>query len=418
MEIDRRRFSSESEYKNAIKDAEKIDKIRRQYNLKRYEDVDKLYSQMMSGSISFLTSVGDDFDNEIYELRQELSLKKDIKDSKEKKGFTRKKTANNKSVKDSNKLARNNIEESNKELDDADEIPATKKLSQRIDNSRLYNSDDPEMAEMIKKEIVKLERRRTIIVAVFALLAFTSIGYFVFYYANLNSSEKRMQEIAGLVGSTALSGGGSGATATANIINPDNPDAPPILEQYQTIYNSNKRLIGWLKIDDTNIDYPVMQCEDNEFYLSHNFDSVEDKAGALFLDCNCDVLKKNDNMIIYGHHLTSGRMFSQLGDYEKQSFFEKHQYIQFDTIYEQRLYQVMFAFRSKVYNEDDVVFKYYQFINANSEEEFNSYMLEMNDKAFYETGVWAFYGDELLSLSTCDYHEDNGRFVVVAKRVK
>lgn len=408
MEVDRRRFSSESEYKNAIKDAEKIDKIRRQYDLKKYEDVDKLYSQMMSGSISFLTSIGDDFDNEIYELRQTLSLKKDIK---EKKSSVKKSTA--KKSTGYSKKAESHTDESES---DHDEITASKKVSQRLDNSRLYSPDDPEMAEMIKKEIIKLERRRTVLVAIFALLAFTSIGYFIFYYANIDSSEKRMQEIAGLVGSTALSG--QDGTATANIVNPDNPDAPPILEQYQTLYNSNKRLIGWLKIDDTNIDYPVMQCDDNEFYLSHNFDSEEDKAGAIFLDCNCDVLKKNDNMIIYGHHLTSGRMFSQLGDYEKQSFFEKHQYIQFDTIYEQRLYQVMFAFRSKVYNEDDVVFKYYQFINANSEEEFNSYMLEMNDKSFYETGVWAFYGDELLTLSTCDYHEDNGRFVVVAKRVK
>ena len=408
MEVDRRRFSSESEYKNAIKDAEKIDKIRRQYDLKKYEDVDKLYSQMMSGSISFLTSIGDDFDNEIYELRQTLSLKKDIK---EKKSSVKKSTA-----KKSAGYSKKNESHTDESESDHDEIKASKKVSQRLDNSRLYSPDDPEMAELIKKEIIKLERRRTVLVAIFALLAFTSIGYFIFYYANMDSSEKRMQEIAGLVGSTALSG--QDGTATANIVNPDNPDAPPILEQYQTLYNSNKRLIGWLKIDDTNIDYPVMQCDDNEFYLSHNFDSEEDKAGAIFLDCNCDVLKKNDNMIIYGHHLTSGRMFSQLGDYEKQSFFEKHQYIQFDTIYEQRLYQVMFAFRSKVYNEDDVVFKYYQFINANSEEEFNSYMLEMNDKSFYETGVWAFYGDELLTLSTCDYHEDNGRFVVVAKRVK
>lgn len=408
MEVDRRRFSSESEYKNAIKDAEKIDKIRRQYDLKKYEDVDKLYSQMMSGSISFLTSIGDDFDNEIYELRQTLSLKKDIKEKKSsvKKSTLKKSTGYS-------KKAESHTDESES---NHDEIKASKKISQRLDNSRLYSPEDPEMAELIKKEIIKLERRRTVLVAIFALLAFTSIGYFIFYYANIDSSEKRMQEIAGLVGSTALSG--QDGTATANIVNPDNPDAPPILEQYQTLYNSNKRLIGWLKIDDTNIDYPVMQCDDNEFYLSHNFDSEEDKAGAIFLDCNCDVLKKNDNMIIYGHHLTSGRMFSQLGDYEKQSFFEKHQYIQFDTIYEQRLYQVMFAFRSKVYNEDDVVFKYYQFINANSEEEFNSYMLEMNDKSFYETGVWAFYGDELLTLSTCDYHEDNGRFVVVAKRVK
>ena len=92
--------------------------------------------------------------------------------------------------------------------------------------------------------------------------------------------------------------------------------------------------------------------------------------------------------------------------------------IEFDTIYEKATYQVMYVFRSQVYNEDDVVFKYYQFIEANSEEEFNFYMKEMASMSLYDTGVTANFGDSLLTLSTCDSSQTDGRFVVVAKRIK
>ena len=77
----------------------------------------------------------------------------------------------------------------------------------------------------------------------------------------------------------------------------------------------------------------------------------------------------------------------------------------------------MYVFRSRVYREDEIVFKYYQFIDANGEQEFNSYMKEMAAMSFYDTGVTAEYGDQLLTLSTCDYQETNGRFVVVAKKI-
>ena len=78
----------------------------------------------------------------------------------------------------------------------------------------------------------------------------------------------------------------------------------------------------------------------------------------------------------------------------------------------------MYVFRSRVYREEEIVFKYYQFIDANSEQEFDSYMSEMASMSLYDTGVTAEYGDQLLTLSTCDYQEKNGRFVVVAKKVK
>ncbi|MDE6941393.1 MAG: class B sortase, partial [Lachnospiraceae bacterium] len=127
-----------------------------------------------------------------------------------------------------------------------------------------------------------------------------------------------------------------------------------------------------------------------------------------------DVSKR---LILYGHHMKSGKMFGTLNKYSKESYYEEHPVIQFDTIYEKGTYQVMYVFRSKVYSEEDVTFKYYQFINAASEKEFNSAMNEMAALSLYDTGVTASYGDQLLTLSTCDYQENKGRFVVVAKKI-
>ena len=191
-----------------------------------------------------------------------------------------------------------------------------------------------------------------------------------------------------------------------------------MLEEYETLYNKNRRLIGWLKIEDTNIDYPVLQTTDNIYYLDHNFEQEYDKNGSLFLDAACDIVHRNTNLIIYGHHMRSGKMFGNLNKYSSESYYKEHPYIQFDTIYEKGTYQVMYVFRSKIYNEDEIVFKYYQFFDAVSEKEFDSNMQEMAAISLYDTGVRAGFGDELLTLSTCDNSEADGRFVVVAKRIE
>ena len=137
-----------------------------------------------------------------------------------------------------------------------------------------------------------------------------------------------------------------------------------------------------------------MQTTDNEYYLDHNLNQEYDKNGSIFMDKDCDVLKPSTNFILYGHPC-----------------------IQFDTIYEKGQYEIMYVFRSRVYSEDEIVFKYYQFIDAQSEQEFDSYMNDMAEMSLYDTGVPASFGDQLLTLSTCDYQEKNGRFVVVAKKV-
>lgn len=115
--------------------------------------------------------------------------------------------------------------------------------------------------------------------------------------------------------------------------------------------------------------------------------------------------------------MKSGKMFGDLDNYKDEDFYQEHKTITFDTIYEEGTYEVMYVFLSKIYYEEEVVFKYYQFIDANSEQEFNSYMEEMAKMSLYDTGVTAQYGDQLLTLSTCDYEREDGRFVVVAKRI-
>jgi len=291
------------------------------------------------------------------------------------------------------------------------------------DRPKRLEDYDPEMQKRIIAEIKRSERNRKLLILAFILLMIVGFGAYGLYYINAGKGDDRGGELSHLVGNDVLanipSQQGDDTFYTATITDERGESRKlEVLEEYKTLYYLNKDLIGWLKIDDTNIDGPVMQAADNEYYLSHDFDKKDDKAGTLFLDCDCDVIRGCDNLIIYGHHLQSGRMFSKLSAYESESYYASHPIIQFDTIYEKGTYQVMYAFRSRVYDADQVVFKYYQFINAQSAEEFASNMEEMKRLSYYDTGITAQYGDRLLTLSTCDYNEENGRFVVVAKKIR
>lgn len=194
---------------------------------------------------------------------------------------------------------------------------------------------------------------------------------------------------------------------------------PEVLAKYKTLYEKNKNLIGWLKIADTNIDYPVMQSVNGngDFYLNHDYDGNEDRNGTLFMDNSCNAKLPSANLIIYGHNMKSGRMFGELTAYKSRDFYEKHKRISFDTIYKAGTYEVMYVFNTHIYSEAEITFKYYQFIEPNSKEEFDSAMKAMQEMSIYETGVVAEFGDHLITLSTCDYDESEGRFVVVAKLI-
>ena len=206
---------------------------------------------------------------------------------------------------------------------------------------------------------------------------------------------------------------------------------PHILPEYREIYEKNNEVVGWLKIDGTIIDYPVLQRkEDEEFYIHHDFYGRKSANGCLVMDSDSEagIGRKADsyingtppstNIIIHGHHLIVKEMFADLVKYEKKSYGLEHHLICFDSLYERREYELISAFYSKVYEKDEDVFKYYNFFNAENEEEFDDFYKNIKKLSLYDTGVEASFGDEFITLSTCAYHTENGRFVVVGKRVK
>lgn len=192
-------------------------------------------------------------------------------------------------------------------------------------------------------------------------------------------------------------------------------ETPVMLAKYTSLYEENNDLAGWLSIEGMEIDYPVMQGGDDEYYLHHDFYGEESKYGCLYVKAQAD-LDDGTNFIIYGHNMKDGAMFGDLDLYLKESFYKEHPTISFDTLYEERTYEIVAVFRSQVYNVDDDVFKYYQFYQADTQEEFEDFYSNIKALSLYDTGVEAEFGDTFLTLSTCAYHVPDGRFVVVAKR--
>lgn len=192
---------------------------------------------------------------------------------------------------------------------------------------------------------------------------------------------------------------------------------PIMLPQYVSLYEKNTDLFGWLYIEGTSVDYPVMHTPDDpEFYLRTNFDGDYSVSGVPFMDSDC--FEGCGNYIIYGHNMKNGTMFNSILSYKDESFWREHPTIYFDTMYQSGEYEVVAAFYSKVYNVDDTaVFRIYDYADLSDEQVFNEFMRQVTEATIYETGVVASFGDEFITLITCSYHVSNGRFVVVAKRI-
>ncbi len=189
------------------------------------------------------------------------------------------------------------------------------------------------------------------------------------------------------------------------------------LGQYALLHEQNSDLAGWLYIDGTTLDYPVMYTpQEPDFYLHRGFDRQYARSGCLFIGENCE--PSANHLIIYGHHMKNGSMFATLLSYAEKEFADEHPIIHYDTLEEAGEYEVMAAFYGKIYNENEEnVFRYYRYAALETQEEFDEYVSGVKAGALYDTGVEASFGDRLITLSTCSYHTKNGRFVVVAKRI-
>ena len=189
-------------------------------------------------------------------------------------------------------------------------------------------------------------------------------------------------------------------------------------QKYNVLKEKNPDFWGWIKIDDTALSYPVMHTpEEPEYYLRRDFEGDYSLRGVPFLDGRC--YDGCGNYIIYGHYMKDGTMFGSLQAYAKPAYCEEHPTITLNTADGCEVYTVMAAFYSQVYKQEDTgVFRYYQYADLSNEADFAAYVEQVKKAGLYDTEVNAQYGEQLLTLSTCSYHTDDGRFVVVAKKQK
>ena len=184
-------------------------------------------------------------------------------------------------------------------------------------------------------------------------------------------------------------------------------------QKYSALFEQNQDFIGWISIDGTNVNYPVMQTPSNpDYYLKHSFEKSYSDYGVPYIDEAC-ALGISNNIVVYGHHMRNGSMFADICKYTDKSFYEEHKTIKFDTLSTLGEYEVIAVFKFDTNNE---TFKFNEYTTMD-EAEFNEFMENVRSHQLYDTRVDAEYGDELLTLSTCEYTYKNGRFVVVAKKV-
>jgi len=196
------------------------------------------------------------------------------------------------------------------------------------------------------------------------------------------------------------------------------PKDPEILPEMAKLHKENPDIFGWIKIENTNIDYPVMFTpDDEERYLYADFNGNYDIDGLPFIDKDCKADPESKNIIIYGHNMLDGTMFQNLLKYENEDFWKEHPIIEFKTLYENRKYEIIGAFRDRVYYKYETCFKFYQFIDP-SAEEFNEAIDYYIQNTPYDMNVSANYDDNLITLVTCAYHHEHGRYVVVAREIK
>lgn len=187
-----------------------------------------------------------------------------------------------------------------------------------------------------------------------------------------------------------------------------------ILPQYQALYEENSDFAGWIQIEDTELNYPVMYTPDHpEYYLYRTFDHSDSMSGTPFIGEGSSLHPKSNNLIVYGHHMKNQTMFATLLEYQEEQFWREHPDIQFDTLFQTGTYEVMSVFFIDV-TPNNGHFAFYDFIDLDTEAQYQEFLERCKQLSLYETGISATASDDFITLVTCSDYA-NGRFVVVAK---
>lgn len=266
------------------------------------------------------------------------------------------------------------------------------------------------MREAIKKQKQRRNIRNTqikfIILIIIFILSMSFLAYkLVKYYSNSKADRDIREELTWLY----------------EEIEDETPEVKEQtkIEKLEELQKLNPDIVALISIEGTNINYPVLQGSDNSYYMTHNYKKQKSEDGALFLDKAYSWEKPSTNLLIYGHNnIGSKEMFVELIKYKDESFYKEHKTIDFITNKEEAKFEIISVFLSRVYYQNESnVFRYYYFIDANSKKEFDSFVNNAKKASLYKIDKEAKYGDQLMTLSTCEYSQKNGRLAVVARKI-
>ena len=195
-----------------------------------------------------------------------------------------------------------------------------------------------------------------------------------------------------------------------NFADNSNLEEENVINKVKDLQKENEDVKAWIKINDTNINYPVVQANDNEYYLYRNYKKENSNYGSIFIDSNSNIENPNSNIIMYGHNMKDGSMFKDLLKYSDKEYFNNHKYIEFVTNTSFNTYEIIAVFKSRIfYKNEENVFRYYQCTDLNDEEDYNYYINNCKQHinnckqlSFYDTGVNAEYGEQIITLITCE----------------
>ena len=244
----------------------------------------------------------------------------------------------------------------------------------------------------------------SLFIGLFGIAALTSIAFLLMYAAQSKQQAHLYSNLAAV---------------REQYTQQETASEPEKQASYRNLYLENADMVGWIQIEGTSIDYPVMQTPaDPNYYLKHDFEKHYTDYGCPFMQADCDALAPSDNLIIYGHNMKDGSLFADLAKYGSKDFWQTHKTVWFDTELGSYAYEIFAVIHMTVQADDADAFPFYRFVDAAAPEDFAAYVSACKARALYDTGIFAEYGDRLLTLSTCDNITDDGRLLVIANKPK
>ena len=281
------------------------------------------------------------------------------------------------------------------------------------EGERVFYDQDQDTAYRQPPHRKKRKKRRgsdilyTVAIAIFALIFLVCGGLLVKRFLDDRQLESDMAELAGLIDESAPAPAGETAESNA--------------AKFARLVERNPDFIGWISSEGTNLDYPVMQTgtDREDYYLRRDFNGEYDNYGTPYLDehCTLGADDQSTNLIIYGHNMKTGTVFGSLTGYKEADYYAAHPTIDFDTLYGDATYEVFAAFPIDIHTDTSFNYTELRYIDMD-EASFNDFISQVKARSSVDSGITPVYGDQLLTLSTCEYSVGDGRFVVCARKVE